>query len=288
MNQKYRYVDVDDVYRTSGLRKEGENREDIISRDDVEANVERAEAFVCRLTKNIYYKYNLKNQGVTSATSDTILSSGANWITNEWSGQFLFITSGTGSGQYRQITSNTNDTITVNKDFLVEPDATSAFHIFYVPSSFSPYEELVVNGNNRRDILLPKAPLNALEYVEIDNTVVDPDTVFVYEDEGKIELSPDSEMQVFLKTRPKLVKINYWYGVPDLSSDVKRLVELKAALGVLSSQMGGTFDVPSTFSLPDLSVSIGQAYINIKGTVDVLQKEYDELLTKVRVYAVFA
>jgi hypothetical protein len=37
--------------------------------------------------------------------------------------------------------------------------------------------------------------------------------------------------------------------------------------------MGGTFDDLSTFSLPQFSGSIGQAYVNIKGTVDVLNKE---------------
>jgi hypothetical protein len=45
--------------------------------------------------------------------------------------------------------------------------------------------------------------------------------------------------------------------------------------------MGGTFDDLSTFNLPNFSGSIGQAYVNIKGTVDVLNKEFEQLKKEV-------
>ena len=285
VNHTHRYVSIDDVYRTSGIRS------DVVSRPDVEDHIERAEVFVCRLTKNIYYNHNLEDESVTSATDNTLTSTGSTWGVNQWSGQYVYLTSGTGSRQFRKIISNTADTLTINRDWHVNPDATSSFSIFYVPKSFNPFVDATLDdaydGNGNKWMYLPKYPLVQLEYLEIADVEVNVNTVYKYKKSGKIELSSDSEQQVFQKTYPQQVQMKYWYGVDDLTDDVKRLVELKAALGILSQQMGGTFDVPSTFSLPDLNVSIGQAYINIKGTVDVLQKEYDDLVTKIRIYPVF-
>lgn len=281
MNQKYRYVTVDDVYRTSGIREE------VINRDDVENHISRAETFMCRVTKNIYYKYNLEDQDILSGTDNSITQTGTNWITNEWRGQYVKFTSGTGSVEYNQIISNTADTLVLRDNFISTPDASGSFSIFYVPKSFNPFKKQVLDGNNRKDMLLEYYPINKIDSLSIDNNNVSPETVNIW-NYGKIELTSDSEYQVFIKTRPKLINISYWYGVPELTEDAQRMVELKAALQLLSQQMGGTFDVPSTFSLPDLNVSIGQAYVNIKGTVDVLQKEYDELLKRIRIYSVFA
>lgn len=280
----HRYVSINDVYRTSGIRDE------VVSRDDVEDHIKRAEVFVCRLTKNIYYNHNLTNVAVTSATDNT-LTGGFNWGVNQWKGQYIKLISGTGKGQYRRINANTPDTLTVDRNWDVNPDSTSSFNIFYVPDSFNPYieatDEDAYDGNGNRWMYLPRYPVNKVEYLKIEDVEVTPSTLHIYKQQGKIELSRESQRQTFLRSYPQQVWIKYWYGVDDLTEDVRRLTELRAALQILAQQMGGTFDVPSTFSLPDLNVSIGQAYINIKGTIDVLQKEYDELVTKIRIYPVF-
>jgi hypothetical protein len=52
--------------------------------------------------------------------------------------------------------------------------------------------------------------------------------------------------------------------------------------------MGGTFDDPSSVSLPDMTVSVGQAYINIRSSLETLKEEYNELLKTIKVYPVFA
>ena len=282
----HRYINIDDVYRTSGIRA------DVISRQDVEDHIERAEVFACRLTKNIYYKYNLENENVATATNNTITINDGKWSINAWKNQYVTITSGTGSGQYRKILQNNSSSLTTNDDWDIVPDATSSFSIFYVPKSFNPYKDFTdkkgLDGNGKKHMFLPYYPVNKIDYLNINDVDVDPETLYLYESEGKVELSHNSAVTTFLRTYPKQVKISFWYGVPEITDDVKRLVELKAALAVLQQQMGGTFDVPSTFSLPDLSVSIGQAYINIKGTVDVLQKEYDDLVQRIRIYPVFA
>jgi len=41
--------------------------------------------------------------------------------------------------------------------------------------------------------------------------------------------------------------------------------------------MGGTHNIPSSYQLPEGSVMIGQAYVNIRGAFDVLSKERDRL-----------
>jgi hypothetical protein len=287
MLSKYLYVDVDDVYRTSGLRDE------VISREDVQRQIERAEVFTCRFTKNIYYKHNLEDEAVTTVSNnDNDLIASTEWLVDEWKNQYVVITSGTGKGQHRKILSNTATTLVVNRDWEINPDLTSSFSIFYVPPSFNPYKDLTgddsLTGNGRKDLVLPFYPLNELESLEIADVEVSISSVYKHKPIGKIELSTSSEYQIFSATYPQQVKIKYWYGVPSITDDVKRFTEIRAALAILQQQMGGTFDVPSTFSLPDLNVSIGQAYVNIRGTVDVLQKEYDELKKNIRVYPVFA
>ena len=281
----YKYVDVDDVYRTTGLNEE------VVSRADVKKHIDRAESFVCRYTKNIYYKYNTYNVAVSSATSNTITIDDDDWNTDEWRNQYVKITSGAGKGQIRRITANTENTLTTDTNWGVEPDPTSSFSIFYVAKGFLPYEDLTdddsIDGSGRDFMFLPKYPITYIQKLVIDDVEITPSGLYLYKEEGRIVLSSESELPIFKNNRLKQVEILYWYGVDVIPENIKRLVELRAGLGLLSQQMGGTFDVPSTFSLPDLNVSIGQAYVNIKGTYDALKTEYDQLLKEVIIYPFF-
>ncbi len=67
----------------------------------------------------------------TAATSTTITDTGESWIPNEFVGQIVEITGGTGVGQTRRVISNTVDTLTVSPawsttptgaDFAIEPE----------------------------------------------------------------------------------------------------------------------------------------------------------------------
>lgn len=70
--------------------------------------------------------------------------------------------------------------------------------------------------------------------------------------------------------------------------EAQRYVQVVAAMRVLTSQVGGTYDDPSSISLPEGSVTVGQAYINIKAAIDLLERERDELKQRLTVYlAVF-
>ncbi|MEM2258266.1 MAG: hypothetical protein QXV39_09140, partial [Candidatus Caldarchaeum sp.] len=67
---------------------------------------------------------------VVSATSNT-LTANKKWGVNAWVDFVVEITEGTGEGQYRIITSNTTNTLTVSPDWDVVPDTTSKFAIRY-------------------------------------------------------------------------------------------------------------------------------------------------------------
>ena len=64
----------------------------------------------------------------TSATATTLVNSAKTWTVNQWSNSQVRITSGTGAGQIRAITSNTATALTV-ATWTTTPDATSVYSI---------------------------------------------------------------------------------------------------------------------------------------------------------------
>lgn len=64
----------------------------------------------------------------TSATATTLVNSAKSWTTNQWTNFQVRITSGTGIGQIRVISSNTGTTLTV-PTWTVTPDSTSTYVI---------------------------------------------------------------------------------------------------------------------------------------------------------------
>lgn len=280
------YCSTGDVYRTAGITSTE------ISTADVTQQILEAEAFVCRHTKNIYYKTNLDNQTATDAANTTITVSGAGWTANDYANQYVYIISGTGSGQYRKITSNTTDTITVDRAWTTNPAAASTFRIFYVPSDFNPYVDATdseaYDGNGLKYFYLPKYPLNALESLVVANTTVTTTAVYQWRATGKLQMKNTAEKSLFSSAYPQEIEVKYWYGITSLPYDVKRVVELRAAIQILGQQMGGTFDDPSTVTLPEATISVGQAYINIRSSLETLKEEYNELLKTIKVYPVFS
>lgn len=69
----------------------------------------------------------------TSGTSTALTDTGQSWTVNEWQNGIVKITGGTGSGQWRQITSNTSDTLTVGT-WDITPDNTSTYEITLLAS----------------------------------------------------------------------------------------------------------------------------------------------------------
>jgi hypothetical protein len=65
----------------------------------------------------------------TSGGATTLVNSGKSWTTNQWTNYQVRITSGTGIGQVRTISSNTGTTLTVSTSWSINPDATSVYDI---------------------------------------------------------------------------------------------------------------------------------------------------------------
>lgn len=65
----------------------------------------------------------------SSGASTTITDSSKSWTTNQWANSQVRITSGTGAGQIRSISSNTGTEITVSSAWTANPDNTSQYSI---------------------------------------------------------------------------------------------------------------------------------------------------------------
>jgi hypothetical protein len=81
---------------------------------------------------NFYRSKFVPGESYTDAdkySANTIGKTGAGWTVNEWAGYVVVITSGTGSGQWRQIVSNTADTLVVATNWTVTPNSTSDFSV---------------------------------------------------------------------------------------------------------------------------------------------------------------
>lgn len=63
-------------------------------------------------------------------STTTLQDTTKTWSSNQFVGYILKITGGTGSGQWREIASNTANTLTVTSAFHVTPDNTSAYALY--------------------------------------------------------------------------------------------------------------------------------------------------------------
>lgn len=91
-----------------------------------------AAGFARRLYNDARPTLNKKTISVTdatTATSTTIGDSGEAWIPNEFSGQMVTLTGGTGSGETRRVVSNTVTVLTVSPAFSTTPDTTTDFKV---------------------------------------------------------------------------------------------------------------------------------------------------------------
>jgi hypothetical protein len=65
----------------------------------------------------------------SSGGLNTITNSSKTWTTNQWTNYQIRITSGTGAGQIRTVSSNTGTAITVSSNWATQPDNTSVYSI---------------------------------------------------------------------------------------------------------------------------------------------------------------
>ena len=274
------YTTVQEVRNTLGV-----SETDIISDAVIEQAIEFAEDEIDRLTYTTYYP-NIDSGTVTEATdttlTDTSKTGATAWVEDEQIGYAVYIYAGKGKGQIREITDNTTNQLTV-ADWTTIPDTTSKYIITYLNK-----QTVTIDGTGGYEILLRDYPIVQVDKIEIEGTEIDADDYVIYPEVGKIVLKDTASKAYFTKpiqnTYRKQVEITYHWGVLpefkrnkiDINRVIKRATCLIASLQALAYQMGGTYDDLSTFSLPEFSGSIGQAYVNIRGVIDVMIKELDD------------
>lgn len=257
----------------------------VVEETVVSANIDAAEEFVDRLTFTTYHA--LQDSGTAeSSTSSTLTDDDKSWTSNAYADMQIWIYSGTGAGQIRKIESNDSDTITVTTDWTTNPDDTSKYRVVY--SASDPLVSESVDGTGSSTLMLDNYPLILLESLNISDTDITTSTVYQYPKYGELKLSNDSEKRYFYDLYPQNIDISYWYGVYPLPNLVKRFTIIQAALGTLAAQIGGTYATPSTYTLPEVSVTIGQAYVNIRETFNSLLKEAQLIMPRLRRYSIIA
>lgn len=274
------YCSISEVRNTLGV-----SDTTIISDAVIEQAIEFAEDEIDRLTYSTYYPVIDKGTATTVSTTsltDSSKTGATAWVEDEYIGYAIYIYSGTGKGQIREITANTTNSVTV-ATWTTTPDNTSKYIITYLNK-----ETLTIDGSGGYEILLRDYPIVQVDSLEIEGTAIDSDDYVVYNNTGKIVLKDTASKAYFTKpiqnTYRKQVEVTYHWGVLpefkrsniDINRVIKRATCLIASLQALTYQMGGTYDDLSTFSLPEFSGSIGQAYVNIKGVVDVITKELED------------
>jgi hypothetical protein len=273
------YVSVDEVRSTVGVTDT-----DIMSDAVIEQSIKFAEDEVDRWTNTTYYP-NLSQGTATAVTDDTLEDSTQSWTVNQYSDYAVYIYSGTGEGQIRGIASNTADTLTLDSDWTTNPDTTSKYYITYNNKVSDKYD-----GFDKTDLHLRKFPVVQVDSLTINDTAITSSDYFFYKDIGKLSLKNTSPELLFgtgnTEEDRQGVIITYWYGVlaenrrglVDIPQHIKRFCTVVAGLKALTYQVGGTYDTPSTWSLPEMSSSLGQAYQNIRmGPIEGLLKELEDL-----------
>jgi hypothetical protein len=272
------YVNVKEVRNIIGVTET-----DIIPDSVIQQSIEFAEDELDRITFTTFLPK--EDSGtVTSADSTSLTDSTQTFVSNQYQDMCVYIYQGTGKGQMREIVSNDSTSLTV-AEWDTTPDTTSKYLITY-----KSLEEITLDGSGKEYMLLPNYPLIQVNSLTIDDTSITISSLNVYKDTGKIQLTNDSEKYIF-STNKKNVTISYYWGVlPEvkrgkikLPSYVVRMVGIIAGLQAIAYQIGGTYNDLSTFSVPNLSGSIGQAYVNINATAERLLKELNTLKSTVLV-----
>lgn len=262
------YVTADDVYAATSLDNT------VVAEATVNNFIKAAEKEVDLLTFTTYWA-SQDSGTATSSTNNTLVDNTQSWTVNDYANQYVYIIAGTGSGQVRKISSNTSDTLTVDTNWSTNPSTDSDYVIFY--SATTPNIDNLFDGTGTSTFFVDAYPIRIIQELTINSTSVTTTNIYLYNDLGKMVLKNNAEKNYFDNAYPQLVDLNYWFGVYPIPEEVKRYVIVAAGVKLLSSQMGGTYNTPSTYTLPEGSVTIGQAYVNIKSTRDTLMEELKAL-----------
>lgn len=152
----------------------------------------------------------------------------------------------------------------------------------YIGTSFSTAGVQITetyDGDGTDTLLLNYYPIKTIDELTINGTNITVGNIFVWNNIGKIRLKNTAEVQYFDNTQSQNVVIKYTYG-ETISDHVKEFIRIIAGISVLIEQIGGTFDDITSFSMPEMSGSLGEPYTNIREAIDRLIKLRDWYLNQ--------
>jgi len=272
------YCTTTDAYRYAGITITE------ISAANMKEFILDAEVEVDRVTNTTYWS--IENSGTATAGANSTItdSTKAFGTASELVGDYVWIYDGTGEGQLQKILSHTATVITIDSTWETNPDNTSKYKIIHTGND--PRRVEYRKGDGTPIIFTEKYPIIQLNSVTIDSQSITLTDIYQTNDTGQLALKKTSVRSYWSAENPEACLINYWYGL-DVYRQISKLTAIRAAMSALNAQMGATHNIPSGYSLPEGSITIGQAYVNIKGTIDVLNKEYDKTLESIRKFPYF-
>jgi hypothetical protein len=274
------YCTTADVYSAAGIDS------NVISTADVTKFILAAEAQVDRITNTTYWAVSASGTA-TAGGNTTLTDSGATFGgSQELAGQTLWIWSGTGSGQCREISSHTGTVITVDSAWATNPDTTSKYRVIY--SGQEPKVTELFDGDGTNVYFVRNYPFQIIQSCTINSTSVTPSKIYQYPKTGKLQLKDTAEVTYWNDSYPQLCTVVYWYGVYPLPYEVKRYVEVSAALKALAAQIGGTFNDPTSYEFPEASIGLGEPYTNIRAGMEKLLVELEQLEAQLIKYPHFS
>lgn len=210
---------------------------------------------------------------------DKLFDTGKSWTTNEWADFVVWMYGGTGSGQYARITSNNATELTLTDEIDTAPDATTTYRI--VPDVIRDED---YDGNDLDKFYLPYYPIIELLTLTVESTSVTPAQVTIYNNKGMLKLdkgnlSPESSL--FTDAYGKCIGVKWVYGVYPIPRNIIRLTAAIAAIQCLITQIGGTYNDVTSYSIPHFTASKGEPYVNIREALVRCDNEVKRILKSI-------
>jgi hypothetical protein len=221
--------------------------------------------------ENIYHtKFgNIETSGTAnSGTGNSLTKTSAGWTVNGFADMVVWIDGGTGVGQYRKISSNTADTLTVSDNWDTNPDNTSTYKVLTLG-----YINETVDGSGTPQQFFNYFPITSINSLIINNVTVTPSKTYIYPASGKVILKNDAESRLFMDAYPQQVSMKYTYGVYPIPTIIKRLTMILAGLRTLSAQLGAGYSDYYSINLPGITASSVQVYQIVPTTIKQFQDE---------------
>lgn len=144
-------------------------------------------------------------------------------------------------------------------------------------------------GNNKKSLFLDNYPIVSITSLTVGGTSVTTSYIDIVNETGKITLTNSAEAAKFTlpssespEQEDRNVAVTYVWGNSTSPYWLKRLAECIAGIMILTTQTGGTYDDLTSYSLGDLTASLGEPYTNIRQTVMYLREEIDRIMSNVK------